>query len=112
MSAPDGSIGRHGFVERHGLRNEEVTRCAEEVLERVRSDGIEGVRLSFPDQHGVLRSKTIPAGDLAKAMSSGCGMASSLLLKDTSHRTVFPNLGAGRWWPSGLCWCQRYSDGA
>lgn len=95
MSAPDGSIGRHGFVEQHGLWSAQEHQRAREVVQQVQRDGLEVVRLSFPDQHGILRGKTILAADLAKVMSSGCGMASSLLLKDTSHRTVFPIWEAG-----------------
>lgn len=63
---------------------------AHDVLDRVANDGIETVRLAFADQHGVLRGKTIVAGALASAFRNGMTMTSTLLLKDTSHRTVFP----------------------
>jgi glutamine synthetase len=51
---------------------------------------MELVRLSFADQHGILRGKTIRAGDAPRLLRSGCPIPASLLLKDTSHRTVFP----------------------
>ena len=62
----------------------------EELLRRVESDGIEVVRLSWPDQHGILRGKTVVADELRGALTRGVNMTTTLLLKDTSHRTVFP----------------------
>ncbi|MEP6149441.1 MAG: hypothetical protein ABJ201_18645, partial [Nisaea sp.] len=72
------------------------------VLARVAEERLEVVRISFADQHGILRGKTVMAADLESAFRSGIAMTSTLLLKDTSHRTVFPvwqedaGFGAGR----------------
>jgi len=63
---------------------------AVEVLAAVAEAGLETIRVVFSDQHGILRGKTIVAGALASAFRSGIGVPSTLLLKDTSHRTVFP----------------------
>lgn len=83
-------MGRTAFVERHRLRSDRDKDCAAQVLSEIRQHKLETVRLSFADQHGILRGKTVPAGDFAALLNSGCSMTSSLLLKDTSHRTVFP----------------------
>ena len=48
------------------------------------------MRLSFPDQHGILRGKTVMAPDAARVMRNGCTITTTLLAKDTSHRSVFP----------------------
>ena len=63
---------------------------SEEVLARVAEDGIETVRVLFVDPHGILRGKTVVAGALGSVFRAGIGVPSTLLLKDTSHRTVFP----------------------
>lgn len=84
-----GSTGRHAFVERAGLASPERDHACRELLKRVQADGIEAVRLSFVDQHGILRGKTLVASELAGALANGCSMTSTLLTKDTSHRTVF-----------------------
>jgi glutamine synthetase len=76
------------FVERHSLWSDEQRRAAAEVARQAAGLGV--VRLSFPDQHGSLRGKTIVAAELDGAFCNGCTAASSLLAKDTSHRTVFP----------------------
>jgi glutamine synthetase len=58
-------------------------------------DGLKQVRFSFADQHGVLRGKTLAVSEVEGALRSGVGFPSSLLLKDTSHRTVFPAFTPG-----------------
>ena len=63
---------------------------AQDIVERLQADGIETVRVLFPDQHGILRGKTIVADAMASVLAKGISMPSTLLLKDTSHRTVFP----------------------
>ncbi len=78
------------FVERHNLWSDEQFRLAASVEKEIEDRGLELVRFSFPDQHGVLRGKTIAAADAAKLMRSGVSMTTTLLAKDTSHRTVFP----------------------
>jgi len=63
---------------------------AEEVARRIEADGLELVRFSFADQHGVLRGKTVIASEAARAMRDGVAMTTTLLAKDTAHKTVFP----------------------
>ncbi|WP_439551401.1 glutamine synthetase family protein [Falsiroseomonas sp.] len=80
------------FCQTHGLHSAEARA---EVLDRIAEDGIEVVRLAWPDQHGILRGKTIVASEVQRALESGVAMTTTLLLKDTSHRTVFPVWSAG-----------------
>jgi glutamine synthetase len=61
-----------------------------ELLKEIKSRGIETVRFSFADQHGILRSKSIAAAEVPSALKNGVGFPSSLLAKDTSNKTVFP----------------------
>ena len=57
--------------------------------------GLKQVRFSFADQHGVLRGKTLSVSAAEAAMERGVTMTSTLLLKDTSHKTVFPAFTPG-----------------
>ena len=75
--------------------SEEQRRAAAEIDLRIERDHLDVVRFSFADQHGLLRGKTVVAADAPAVMRSGCGIASTLLLKDTAHRTVFPVFNAG-----------------
>ncbi|MFE2432618.1 glutamine synthetase family protein [Streptomyces sp. NPDC059373] len=79
-----------GLIERHGLWTPEQTAAAREIEARVAAGEIDVVRLVFADQHGLLRGKTVTAGELPNCLRDGTGIASSLLAKDTSGRTVFP----------------------
>jgi glutamine synthetase len=83
------------FAERHGLWEPGRAEAAIEVEARVRRDNVEVIRFSFADQHGLLRGKTLVASELSRALRSGVGCPSSLLLKDTSHRTVFSSFTEG-----------------
>lgn len=83
------------FVERHGLWSAEQSEAAARVERMIAEHDIEMVRLSFADQHGVLRGKALVANEAAKALSRGCMITTTMLAKDTSHRTVFPVFTAG-----------------
>ena len=83
------------FVERHGLWSAEQARQAKAVAQQIKRDKLELVRFSFADQHGVLRGKTLLAADALSAMTSGVTMTTTLLAKDTSHKTVYPVFTAG-----------------
>jgi glutamine synthetase len=61
-----------------------------DIQKEIEARGIEAVRFAFADQHGILRGKTIAAAAVGAALESGVGFPSSLLLKDTSNKTVFP----------------------
>src|SRR6187549_3268926 len=95
MSSSQERSTAKSFVERHGLWSEAQFEAAIRAERLIEERKLEVVRLSFPDQHGILRGKTIVAGDASKVMRSGCSMTSTLLAKDTSHRTVFPVFTAG-----------------
>jgi glutamine synthetase len=83
------------FVERHGLWSDEQRRAALAVEREIKRRRLELIRFSFCDQHGALRGKTLVASDAARAMRAGITMTSTLLAKDTSHRTVFSVFSAG-----------------
>jgi glutamine synthetase len=89
--------GSNTFVGRHSLWSDEQHVAAQQVLATVQEKELEVVRLSFPDQHGLLRGKGIFRSALQSAMYDGCTMTTTLLLKDTSHRTAYPvwQSGAG-----------------
>jgi glutamine synthetase len=78
------------FVERHGVWSDEQFEAAAKVDRLIEEHALEVVRLSFPDQHGVLRGKSVMASEAPRAMRNGCAITTTLLAKDTSHKTVFP----------------------
>ncbi len=83
------------FVEKHNLWTPAQHDAAREVARRVEAEDLEVVRFSCADAHGILRGKTLVAAGAPKAMQSGVALTSTMLLKDTSHRTAFPVFTAG-----------------
>jgi glutamine synthetase len=92
---PSRKSSSQAFVERHGLWTREQDRAASAVDRAIRKHKLDLVRFSFADQHGTLRGKTLMASEASRAMRSGVTMTTTLLAKDTSHRTVFSVFTAG-----------------
>ena len=78
------------FVSRHGLWSVAQERAAAQVERDIKKHKLEVVRFAFADQHGVLRGKTLLAAEAASAMRTGVTMTTTLLAKDTAHKTVYP----------------------
>jgi len=78
------------FVERHGLWTGDQARAAKAAAQAIKKQKLELVRFSFADQHGVLRGKTVLAEDATGLMQAGVTMTTTLLAKDTAHKTAFP----------------------
>ncbi|UUX96163.1 glutamine synthetase family protein [Aquabacterium sp. J223] len=78
------------FVDRHGLWSDDQARQAQAVLQVIESGELDVVRFAWPDQHGLLRGKTLVADEARSALRNGVRLTSTLLGKDTSHKTVFP----------------------
>lgn len=83
------------FVARHALWSDEQKDAAARMRRIVEERNLEVIRLAFPDQHGILRGKTIIASEAIASLESGCSITTTMLAKDTSHRTVFPVFTAG-----------------
>jgi len=90
-------VGRTGFVARHVAWSDEQRAAAAELPRRAQDLNVRTVRVCFVDQHGVLRGKSIAVELLDSVLQNGCSLTSTLLLKDTAHRTVYPvwQKGAG-----------------
>ena len=84
MRLPDGKLARLGLL------NDEEINDAEQLISEVSSGDLETVRVLFADQHGILRGKTIVAEAFKSIFTSGMAAPSTLLFKDTAHKTVFP----------------------
>jgi glutamine synthetase len=95
MAARKSSSRNAVFADRHDLWSAEQRRAAAAVERDVKQCKLETVRFAFCDQHGVLRGKTLVASEALKVLRSGVTMTTTLLAKDTSHRTAFAVFTAG-----------------
>lgn len=83
------------FVERHDLWTVDQQRHAADITARIASGGIDVMRFAWPDQHGILRGKTLVAAEAREILADGVNLTSTLFAKDTAHRTVFPVFSKG-----------------
>ena len=83
------------FVERYSLWSDEQDSAANHIVEVAKAEQLEVIRFAFADQHGILRGKTLTAEEAVKVLRNGITITTTLLGKDTSHRTVFPVFTAG-----------------
>ena len=82
-------MGTRSFVERHALWSDAQAAAADRLISRLDDGEFDTVRFSFPDQHGILRGKTLVAREAGRLLRSGVGFTSTMYAKDTSHRSVF-----------------------
>ena len=83
------NLKRISFAEQCGQNTPHRQAEVQRVLALAHASGLEWIRLVWCDVHGSLRGKTWVTSELATAFAEGMGMVSTLLLKDTSDRTVY-----------------------
>ncbi|MQA82980.1 MAG: glutamine synthetase [Streptosporangiales bacterium] len=77
------------FVGRHGLLSEEQLAAAEDTKKQIAENEIEMVRLAWPDQHGLIRGKTVSTDSYRTALESGIEITMAPFFFDTANAIVF-----------------------
>jgi len=77
------------FASRCGIHDAGREAGCEQALRRMEEAGVERVRLSWCDAHGLLRGKTLMPAAAARALREGVGMVGTLMLKDHADRTAW-----------------------
>jgi glutamine synthetase len=77
-----------GFIRRNGLWTDAQHEAAEELRQRLKRDGIRQVRLGWPDQHGIVRGKTLVVEDFLGALEQGRDMQTAILVMDTTNNPI------------------------
>ncbi len=83
------------FAERCGVQTPERLAAIDQLSHLIGATGVQQVRFSWCDLHGMLRGKTLMVNAALNALNTGLGMVSTLMLKDTSDRTAYPVFDAG-----------------
>ena len=78
------------FAHQCGIHDAARQAALDRTAKLIEASGVELVRFSWCDLHGMLRVKTLVASQAIKAMMNGVGMVSTLLLKDSADRTAYP----------------------
>ncbi len=88
-------MSKADFAEKLGPWSDEARASADRLIAEIDSGRIEVVRFVFADQHGILRGKAFVGPEAVKALGRGVALTTTLLAKDTSHRSVFPVFTTG-----------------
>jgi glutamine synthetase len=91
----DMSVGKVGFIERYGLWNDEQKAAAEKVAAEVVEKDLRQVRVSWGDQHGISRGKTVTRDDFVLALRNGQDFQSATLIMDTTNNIIVPLFVSG-----------------
>lgn len=85
----------HKFVHRFNLHNDAQRQAAERTRKVIEENKIEIVRLSWPDQHGLLRGKTLTAEGYLSALEAGSEITMAPFFFDTANAIVFNPFAVG-----------------
>jgi len=77
------------FIERHGLWTEAQKTAAKGVLADIEKHDIRMIRVSWGDQHGILRGKTLMPKTFRGALRNGLDFTVSPIMFDTANDIVF-----------------------
>ena len=77
------------YIARYGLWTEQQRAAAKQVLDHIETKGIQMVRLSWPDQYGLLRGKSLSVAALRSAFASGSEITMAPFCFDTASTVVF-----------------------
>lgn len=77
------------FIENHNLYSAEQQHAARTSLEAIKDQGIEIIRLVWPDQHGLLRGKGLTVAAYAAALEAGADITMAPFFFDPSNAIVF-----------------------
>jgi glutamine synthetase len=62
--------------------------AAAELVEDLRASGVELVRISYPDLHGICRSKDVPIAAAEHALEHGMAQTEAIMTVDLGHNVV------------------------
>ena len=77
------------FIEKHGLYTPDQAAAAEQSLTTIEQQGIEIVRLVWPDQHGLLRGKALTVDAYRAALAAGNEITMAPFFFDPANAIVF-----------------------
>ena len=83
------SVGRKGFIDKHGLWGDTERHAAKEAVKRAAAEELTTIRFAVPDQHGIIRGKTLAARLFPQALANGIDFPVAPWIFDTANAIVF-----------------------
>jgi glutamine synthetase len=81
---------RPSFAQRCGVEDAQRQAAVQAAIQQIEDSGVELVRVTWFDLHGLAHSKALVPAAAKSALRSGVSMVSTLMLKDLAGRTVYP----------------------
>ncbi len=88
-------MAQQRFIERHGLWTDEQRAVAERVKAEVKEKDLRQIRVSWGDQHGILRGKTLTVTEFLSSLEDGKDFQFVTSIFDTTNHPIVPPFGAG-----------------
>jgi len=82
------------FIDKHGLWTQDQAAQARDLAARIQADGIRNIRIGWGDQHGIVRGKTVTAGEFLSSLASGKDFQLVTAIFDTTNHPIVPPFGA------------------
>ena len=90
MSLDKGSVGKTDFIEEHGLWSQDKKLLSLEIIEQVKKDNLQTIRIAWGDQHGIVRGKNVMAKDFIQTLNNGIDFQTATLFFDTTNNMFAP----------------------
>jgi len=84
-----------GFIQDHSLWTSEQADAAAHVRALIAEHDLQQVRISWGDQHGILRGKTLEVGHFLSTLEDGKDFQTATLIFDTTNNPAVPPFAAG-----------------
>ncbi len=94
-AAPSRSAAGPSFIERHGLWDDRQRDAAAEVRARIKELGLRQIRVSWGDQHGIVRGKTLTVPAFLDALEDGKDFQFVTAIFDTTNHPIVAPFAAG-----------------
>ena len=91
----DITVGKVDFIERHGLWTDEQREAADRLRSEIEQHDLKTVRVSWGDQHGIVRGKTLTTHDFLVALRNGQDFQTATLYMDTTNNLFAPMFASG-----------------
>lgn len=90
----DVRVKASSFIRDHKIWTDEQHEAAEELIASIRGLGLRQVRISWGDQHGILRGKTLEVDHFISTLENGKDFQTATLVFDTTNNPAVPPFAA------------------
>jgi len=84
------SIGLDDFITKNKLWNKEQKQAAKALVQRLKNEEITYVRVTYCDQHGLMRGKMLPVKQFLSVLKNGLASTHAIFAMDSANNIFLP----------------------